>query len=568
MVLKRARVLCLTLVGVAVVSGCGQGLPSKGRLTTMLAEAAATTEADLLVAEEHGYWSEVENQTLTVVFAGTRPSEAPCGWEFAMLVPSDPPVIESLTDQWTFHELLRCLAPPEQGIWDRLAAGFRRGGDELPGKSISLLWSEFITEVEVSAEGNTAGGVVTFDHPGCFRGKVPFSMRRGDEGWEVVAFDLLDAGWRGERSGSGAWMAFRQHEMSGLPSFDRVENYVELHLKPAADGSLEVILDGIVIRTEEVSTIVAGQVVALRVDDVLASEHYHSVLAKLRLANPPLLALFTQSSNQIRDLWLCCLSMEMARRSPVQRLLEASGLASPLTDVPRSRLPRDVISLCVGKHGIVMTAPGSLPVNANEFMRYTTETVIEEIKRKPLLPVVISVGSGARYSEVDTALDIAVRSGAKQLFFATGSQHGIVFEIRKVVPPEPRSMTDRRAPGVRQQKKKRDPPQPVAPPSEPPSGETYRYVTGDAITEPVKLDGPEPIYSDAAKRARIQGVVVLDAVIGVDGVVSNLIVLRPLPLGLTETAVDAVKKWRYQPATLEGEPVPVKYIITVRFKLQ
>ena len=91
---------------------------------------------------------------------------------------------------------------------------------------------------------------------------------------------------------------------------------------------------------------------------------------------------------------------------------------------------------------------------------------------------------------------------------------------------------------------------------------------GGTITEPVKIGGPSPIYPDAAIRARIQGVVVLEAVIETDGSVHDLKALRPLPLGLTEAAEDAVKKWRYQPATLEGKPVPVKYIVTVRFNLQ
>ena len=91
---------------------------------------------------------------------------------------------------------------------------------------------------------------------------------------------------------------------------------------------------------------------------------------------------------------------------------------------------------------------------------------------------------------------------------------------------------------------------------------------GGAISEPVKIDGPSPIYPDAAKRARIQGVVVLEAVIGTDGLVQDLKALRPLPLGLTEAAEDAVRRSRYKPATLRGEPVPVKYIIPVRFNLQ
>ena len=85
---------------------------------------------------------------------------------------------------------------------------------------------------------------------------------------------------------------------------------------------------------------------------------------------------------------------------------------------------------------------------------------------------------------------------------------------------------------------------------------------------PKKISGPNPMYPEAARRARIQGVVVLECTIGKDGAVQQANVLRGLPLGLTESALDAVRKWRFQPSTLNGKPVEVLYILTVRFNLQ
>ncbi len=108
---------------------------------------------------------------------------------------------------------------------------------------------------------------------------------------------------------------------------------------------------------------------------------------------------------------------------------------------------------------------------------------------------------------------------------------------------------------------------PDAPPPPEPEG-PIRFVVGGNITEPQKLSGPNPIYPEAARRARIQGVVVLECTIGKDGRVQRVKVLRGLPLGLTETAVDAVNKWKFQPSTLNGKPVEVLYILTVRFNLQ
>ncbi len=108
---------------------------------------------------------------------------------------------------------------------------------------------------------------------------------------------------------------------------------------------------------------------------------------------------------------------------------------------------------------------------------------------------------------------------------------------------------------------------PDAPPPPEPEG-PVRFVVGGNITEPEKLSGPNPIYPEAARRARIQGVVVLECTIGKDGRVINVKVLRGLPLGLTESAEDAVRKWRFKASTLNGKPVEVLYILTVRFNLQ
>jgi protein TonB len=108
---------------------------------------------------------------------------------------------------------------------------------------------------------------------------------------------------------------------------------------------------------------------------------------------------------------------------------------------------------------------------------------------------------------------------------------------------------------------------PDAPPPPEPTG-PIRFVVGGKITEPEKISGPNPLYPEAARRARIQGVVVLECIIGKNGQVTDVKVLRGLPLGLTESATDAVKKWRFKPSTLNEKPVEVLYILTVRFNLQ
>jgi len=75
-----------------------------------------------------------------------------------------------------------------------------------------------------------------------------------------------------------------------------------------------------------------------------------------------------------------------------------------------------------------------------------------------------------------------------------------------------------------------------------------------------------PIYPSEAGRARIEGAVVLLAVIGKDGSVEDVRVESGFPI-LAQAAIDAVKQWRYRPYLLNGEPVEVDSRITINFTL-
>ncbi len=86
-------------------------------------------------------------------------------------------------------------------------------------------------------------------------------------------------------------------------------------------------------------------------------------------------------------------------------------------------------------------------------------------------------------------------------------------------------------------------------------------------TRPVKVDGVKPEYTDLAKAARLQGVVILRAAIDQEGNVAGVEVLKELPMGLTEAAVDAVKQSKFEPATIDGEPIPVSHHVSVNFRL-
>lgn len=100
-----------------------------------------------------------------------------------------------------------------------------------------------------------------------------------------------------------------------------------------------------------------------------------------------------------------------------------------------------------------------------------------------------------------------------------------------------------------------------------PGGMSEVFRLGGPATAPQVIDDIKPVYPRLALAARIQGVVILEALIGSDGQVRDVKVLRGLSMGCTEAAVEAVKKRRYRPGMLEGQPVEFALTVTVQFKL-
>jgi protein TonB len=76
-----------------------------------------------------------------------------------------------------------------------------------------------------------------------------------------------------------------------------------------------------------------------------------------------------------------------------------------------------------------------------------------------------------------------------------------------------------------------------------------------------------PIYPPVALAAGREGTVILEAVIGEDGRVRDVRVMRAVPL-LDQAAMDAVRQWRFTPTLLNGQPVPVIMSVTVGFHLK
>jgi periplasmic protein TonB len=93
-----------------------------------------------------------------------------------------------------------------------------------------------------------------------------------------------------------------------------------------------------------------------------------------------------------------------------------------------------------------------------------------------------------------------------------------------------------------------------------------RIRVSSGVTQGLVIHKVDPVYPAIAKTARVQGTVILQAVIGKDGTIQNLHVVSGHPL-LQGAAMDAVKQWRYRPYILNGEPVEVDTQVEVHFTL-
>jgi len=98
-------------------------------------------------------------------------------------------------------------------------------------------------------------------------------------------------------------------------------------------------------------------------------------------------------------------------------------------------------------------------------------------------------------------------------------------------------------------------------------GDSPIHVGGDVLA-PVVINKVEPQYTEIARKAHIQGIVILEAIIDRRGNVTDVRTLKPLPMGLDVAAMDAVRKWKFKPGSLNGQPVPVIFNLTVNFRLQ
>jgi protein TonB len=100
------------------------------------------------------------------------------------------------------------------------------------------------------------------------------------------------------------------------------------------------------------------------------------------------------------------------------------------------------------------------------------------------------------------------------------------------------------------------------------SGPPGIYPAGrGGVSVPEVIYNPEPTFSEEARKSKTQGIVLLMIVVGKDGKPYDIRVRQSLGMGLDEKAIEAVNRWRFRPATLNGQPVTTQIAVEVNFRL-
>lgn len=162
----------------------------------------------------------------------------------------------------------------------------------------------------------------------------------------------------------------------------------------------------------------------------------------------------------------------------------------------------------------------------------------------------IDFGGAVAYASVD-AVDLAVGGGDTAVEVASTEEKGTTTATSTEAPEETAAVT----------------PTETEEPEERPAASAVYSTVPQGGTEPVVASRAMPSYPAAARARGTEGTVILRVIVRKDGSVDDVNVLRDQPNGLGDAAAEAVRNWRFRPATYQGQPIDVYYTVTVNFRL-
>ena len=93
------------------------------------------------------------------------------------------------------------------------------------------------------------------------------------------------------------------------------------------------------------------------------------------------------------------------------------------------------------------------------------------------------------------------------------------------------------------------------------------FHVGGGISAPQAISTPDPVYTEEATQAKVQGTCILGLIVDAEGHPRDIRVVRGLGFGLDQKAIEAVNQWRFQPAMKDGKAVNVQISVEVTFHL-
>ena len=97
--------------------------------------------------------------------------------------------------------------------------------------------------------------------------------------------------------------------------------------------------------------------------------------------------------------------------------------------------------------------------------------------------------------------------------------------------------------------------------------EKVYHLGHDGVTPPKSIYAPNPEYDEAARKAKLNGFVVLSLIVTPEGNAKDVKVTKSLSPGLDQKSIEAVSKWKFAPATKDGKPVAVELQVQTTFKI-
>ena len=268
-----------------------------------------------------------------------------------------------------------------------------------------------------------------------------------------------------------------------------------------------------------------------------------------------------QEQTAANEVWLGTWSLEFINGEPTAKNL-ASGLGSDIfiswnytfyaDGQFESKLHQDT-----GDGIITTTASGTYEISANTYNTVLKEAIMSMGSTSVPIPNVTSYQSGTWSRRGDTLTMIPVGSSTKVFKLLETPQTISPAEVSTEYDQKPRPL---KQVVPKYPEDAREKPQ-TTPPTE---------VSTEYDETPRVLRKTKPKYPEAARRAQKEGLVTLEFTVGVDGKATDIKVVeeKPKGFGFGAEAVEAVKKWRFTPAKRDGENVPMRAKIPIRFTLE